>query len=97
MIATDEPQRQHLPRFGLVVCAATGIAHNIFFAKLVVVELEKGCISIHQGDILVAVAIIVQNHKSPAVALVVYTGDSGNILELFSLQVEKKVISFIAT
>ena len=59
--------------------------------------MEKRCISIHQGDILVPVAIIVQNHKSSAVAMMVYTGDSGNILELLSLQVEKKVISFLAT
>ena len=59
MITTDEPQRQHLPRFGLVVRAATNTSHNIFLAKLVMVELEKGCIRIYEGDILVAVAIIV--------------------------------------
>ena len=66
------------------------------FPQLVVEELAQRIVSINQGNILPAIAIVVQEGKAAAVGVTIQSSESGMITEMFpGIFIQEKAISLV--
>ena len=71
--------------------------HVAVILHRIAVELEQRGIGIDQGDVLPAVAIVVEESETTAVANVVQTGNARHVTERLARTVHEQFVALIAT
>ena len=62
-------------------------------ARLIPVDVEERLVGVHQGEVLPAVVIVIEQDKSAAVCRIVDPGNQREIGEFFSVSVHEEVVA----